>query len=327
MVSSRLQEISLTRIDWDETAWEEAPAPVRERLTASLQEVGLLNPPWLRPREAEPNDKPRFQVVTGTRRLAAAARLGWREISARVAPADTPDLSCLLVHLGDNAFGREFNLKEQAGLARRLLQYCPPETVASRYLPYLGLPPSGAHLERLVKAAGLEAPWQGLAARGRLALTAAARLADWEAADRAAAWPYLHGLSLSQSKQEELLGHIELLARRQGVAPAIILAREELHRALTDPRRTPQERTATVRQHLNRWVYPRLSAAREAFAAALGRLGWPGHPRLRLQPPPAFEGPDYSLHINFRDAAELERLLDEAGRLARQEEFARLTRS
>ena len=56
--------------------------------------------------------------------------------------------------------------------------------------PYLGLPPSPAILSRLVRTAGLEAPWQELAAAGRLALTAAARLADWDPEARAAAWPF-----------------------------------------------------------------------------------------------------------------------------------------
>jgi ParB-like chromosome segregation protein Spo0J len=318
----RLQEIPLAQIDIDETGLEDVPGQAQARLAASLQEVGLLNPPWLRPQ----GGGLRFQVVTGTRRLAAAAQLGWQEITARVAPEDTPDFSCLLVHLFDNAFSRGFNLKEQAELASRLLEYCDRETVVSKYLPYLGLPPSGAHLERLIKAAGLEAPWQRLAAQGRLALSAAARLADWDPEGRAAAWPFLDGLRLSQSKQEEFLDQVVLLARRKGLSLSAVLARDELRRVLTDSDRTPQERTVAVRGHLYRWVYPRLSAAREAFETALARLGWKGSPRIRLHPPAAFEGPDYSLEINFRDAPELQGLLADMVRLAGQEEFADLTR-
>jgi hypothetical protein len=230
------------------------------------------------------------------------------------------------VHLFDNAFTRGFNLREQAELAARLLEHCDRETVVARYLPYLGLPPSAAHLERLIKTARLEAPWQRLAAQGRLCLSAAARLADWDPEGRAAAWPFLDGLHLSQSKQEEFLDQVALLARREGLSWSAVLARDELRRALAAPNRTPQEKTTAVRRHLYRWVYPRLSAAREAFGTALARLGWKGSPRLRLHPPPAFEGLDYSLEINFRDAPELQRLLADMVRLAGQEEFADLTR-
>lgn len=311
----RLQEVPLAQIDLPEAA-----AP--DRLAASLLAVGLINPPWLKPQPAGD----RFGVVTGARRLLAAAGLGWEEITVRLVPADTPDFYCLLVHVMDNAFTREFNLREQADLAVRLLSHADRETVAARYLPYLGLPPSQAHLGRLIKTAGLEAPWQQLAASGRLGLTAAARLADWDPEARAAAWPFWDSLRLSQSKQEELLDQVALLARREGISPAAVLARDELRRALTEPDRTPQERVQAVRRYLYAQVYPRLSAAREAFETALARLGWKRSPRLRLHPPAVFEGPDFQLEIKFRDAPELQQLLEEIARLTRAEGFDDLTR-
>jgi ParB/RepB/Spo0J family partition protein len=318
----RLVEIPLAQILLSEAGLAPAAAPDLDRLVTSLREVGLLNPIWVRPRPGEA----RYQVITGARRLQAAAQLGWQKIAAHLVPEGTPDFPCLLVHLFDNAYTRGFNLREQAELAARLLKHCDRETVAARYLPYLGLPPSVAHLERLIKAAGLEAPWQRLAAQGRLCLSAAARLADWDPEGRAAAWPFLDGLRLSQSKQEEFLDQVALLARREGVSWSAVLARDELRRALAEPDRTPQERTVAVRRHLYRWVYPRLSAAREAFETALAQLGWKGSPRLRLHPPAAFEGPDYQLEIKFRDAPELQRLLADMVSLAGQDEFADLTR-
>ena len=317
----RLQEVPLAQIDLAEAAPEMAVAPALDRLAASLLAVGLINPPWLKP---QPGGD-RFGVVTGARRLQASADLGWQEITVRLVPADTPDLHCLLVHVMDNAFTRGFNLREQADLAVRLLSHADRETVAAKYLPYLGLPPSQAHLSRLIKTASLEAPWQQLAASGRLALTAAARLADWDPEARAAAWPFWDSLRLSQSKQEELLDQVAILARREGLSPAAVLAQDELRRTLTEPDRTPQERAQAVRRHLYAQVYPRLSAAREAFETALARLGWKRSPRLRLHPPAVFEGPDYLLEIKFRDAPELQQLLAEIARLTQAEGFDDLT--
>jgi ParB-like chromosome segregation protein Spo0J len=317
-----LQEVPLAQIDLAEAAPETAASPDLDRLAASLLAVGLINPPWLKPRP----DGHRFGVVTGARRLQAAADLGWQEITVRLVPAGTPDLYCLLVHVMDNAFTRGFNLQEQADLAVRLLSHAARETVAAKYLPYLGLPPSQAILSRLIKTAGLEAPWQQLAASGRLALTAAARLADWDPEARAAAWPFWDSLQLSQSKQEELLDQVAILARREGISPAAVLAQDELRRALTEPDRTPQERVQAVRRHLYARVYPLLSAAREAFDTALARLGWRRSPRLRLHPPAVFEGPDYLLEIKFRDAPELQQLLAEIARLTQAEGFNDLTR-
>lgn len=319
----RMQEVALVQIDLDEAALEMVASPDLDRLRISLKEVGLLNPPWLRP---HPEGR-RWQVVTGTRRIKVAADLGWQKITARMLPEGTPDFYCLLLHLMDNAFTRGFNLWEQADLAARLLEHCDRETLATKYLPYLGLPPSPAFLTRLLKAASLEPPWPRLVAQGRLALTAAASLAEWVPEDRAAAWPFLESLRLSQSKQEELLEQAAILARREGVSAAAILARNELRLALADPDRSPQEKTETVRRQLFRWFYPRLSAAREAFEATLGKLGWKGPPRFRLHPPAVFEGPDFRLEIKFRDAPELQQLLAEIVRLTRQEDFVDLTRS
>ena len=150
----RLQEVPLAQIDLPEAAVEMTAAPDQDRLAASLLAVGLINPPWLKP---QPGGQ-RFRVVTGTRRLQAAAGLGWQEITVRLVPVDTSDFYCLLVHVMDNAFTREFNLREQADLAVRLLSHADRETVAARYLPYLGLPSSQAHLPRLIRTASLEAP-------------------------------------------------------------------------------------------------------------------------------------------------------------------------
>lgn len=315
----RLQEVPLSQIDFSDAAAEMAANP--DGLRTSLLAVGLINPPWLKP---QPGGR-RFGVVTGARRLQAAADLGWQEITARLVPAGAPDLYCLLVHVMDNAFTREFNLREQADLAVRLLEHGDVETVTAKYLPYLGLPPSRSHLSRLIKTAALEAPWQELAASGRLGLTAAARLADWDPAARAAAWPFWDSLRLSQSKQEELLDQVAILARREGISPAAVLAHDELGRALTEPDRTPQERVQAVRRHLYAQVYPRLSAARVAFETALSRLGWKRSPRLRLHPPAVFEGPDFQLEIKFRDAPELQQLLAEIARLTQAEGFDDLT--
>ena len=314
------RDIPLNAVDLEDHAFV-VPGGDLTRLLSSLQEVGLLNPPCLRARPDE-----RWQVVTGLKRLRAAAELGWQSLPARTLPTATPESHCLLVALYDNAFTRGFHLWEQAILARRLLDYWDRATVAARFLPYLGLPPSAAHLDRLLKVSTLEPPFQELCARGRLALTTASTLAQWPAADRAAAFPYLSDLPLSQSKQEQFLEDVEILARRDGVSAGEILCRQPLTQLLHDPKLNPKVRAEAVRQLLRRWVNPRLSAALAAFQEALGRLGLKGHSRIQLQPPPAFEGPDFHLEIKFRDVPELKNLLEEIARLTAQDDLANLTR-
>jgi ParB family chromosome partitioning protein len=315
-----LKEIPLAAVDLEDHAFVVPSSRDVERLTTSMAEVGLLAPPWLRARP----DK-RWQVVAGCKRLLAATQLGWERVPALILPPSAPDSHCLLVSLYDNAFTRGFNLWEMAFFATRLLNHWDRQTVVAKFLPYLGLTPSGAHLDRLVALFSLEGPLKELAARGRLALTAASALAGWDPEARAAVLPYLNALPLSQSKQEEFLEGLDLLARREGTTPREILSRPELEQYLVNKGPTPQERAEAVRRQLKRWVSPSFAAAQDAFGALLGRLGLKSHPRLRLQPPPAFEGPDFHLEVKFQDARELENLLKELTRLVQQEDFSRLT--
>jgi hypothetical protein len=46
---------------------------------------------------------------------------------------------------------------------------------------------------------------------------------------------------------------------------------------------------------------------------------------VQLQPPPAFEGPDFRLEVKFQDLRELQKLLAEVLRLTDQEDFTLLT--
>jgi hypothetical protein len=230
------------------------------------------------------------------------------------------------LHLHDNAWARPFNPLEQALLAKSLEKIWERQTVAARFLPLLGLPPSLALLERLLALARLEEPLRQLAARGRLSLPGAAVLASWRPEDRTAAVSFLEKLPWSHSKQEEFLQGINLLARRENRSPEEILSREELQGHLTGKGATPQVQAAAARDLLQKWVSPRFSAARETFQKGLRRLGLMSHPRLRLQPPPALEGPDFHLEIKFKDAEELQHLLVDLLLLSREEDFEALTR-
>jgi ParB family chromosome partitioning protein len=317
---SLIQEIPVFSVDLDDHPFAASVTAETAPLVDSIETVGLLSPPWLR-RKADG----RWQVVAGRKRLRAAVSLGWETVTAHTLPAETPDSQCLLIALHDNALTRSFTPLEQAFYARKLLVFWEDAVVIKEFLPVLGLPPTVKYLERLLAAGSLEDSWQALLEQGRLALTAAARLAAWTPGDRQAALPFFQTLPFTQSKQEEFLEWLELLGRREGVAMSDILSRPELASCLEDPAHNPQEKAQQVRRQLKAWVFPRLSAAQAAFEQGLSRLGLKHHPRLRLAPPLAFEGPDFLLEIKFRDADELRRLLDELTRLARQEEFSILT--
>jgi len=315
-----IQEISLAAVDLETHPFALPMTSDLDRLRDSLANVGLLSYPRVRPLQGG-----RWQVVTGWQRLKAAAQLGWEKIPAVVVDRETPEARLLLLYLHDNAFTRPFNPLERALLANRLLAHWDHETLVAKFLPLLGLPPAPAHLQRLLAVAHLEPLYQELVAQEHLALTAAARLAAWDPTHRLAALPFLANCPMSQSKQEEFVEGVELLARREGVSLTDILLRPELQQPLHDQALNPRDRTEAVRRRVKQWLFPRLSLAQETFAAGLDRLGLRHHPRMRLSPPPAFEGPDFHLEIKFQDAPELEKFLEELSRLVKKKEFSTLT--
>jgi ParB family chromosome partitioning protein len=314
------REIPLAAIDLEEHPFSAGGAQGLAGLAASLKAVGMLAPPHLRPTASGG-----YQVVAGFKRLQAAQSLGWQVTPAFLLEPQTPERSCLLLAFHDNAGCRPLNPWEQAFYAGKLVVYLPRKIVVAEYLPLMGLAPAPRLLDRLLAASRLPEPWPAPVAAGRLALSAAARLADWPPESQAAAWPYLDSLPFSRSKQEEFLEWVELLAWREGTSPAAILALPELAAALADPRSSPAERAVAVRQRLKRLVFPGWSRAQETFRAGLKRLGLAGHPRITLTPPSVFEGADFDLTLRFRHAEELEALLNKLARLVHTEDFRRLT--
>lgn len=314
------REVPLAAIDLDDYPFGPGLPEDLPGLSASLAAVGMLAPPHLRLRSGG-----RGQVVAGVKRLKAARALGWDQTPAFILGGETPDFACLLISLHDNAGCRPLNPWEQAFYADKLAVHLPRGGLVAAYLPLLGLSPAPRLLDRLLAAAQLPASWPGLVAGGRLALSAAARLAGWPTESQEAAWPYLAELPFSHSKQEEFLEWVDLLARRENGSPAAILSRPELAACLADPALSPTERAEAVRRRLRAWVFPELTRAQAAFRAGLKSLGLAGHPRLNLAPPPAFEGADFELTVRFRDAEELRSLLANLGQMAQKEDILRLT--
>jgi hypothetical protein len=88
-------------------------------LAASLGRLGQLVPVELRPLPGDPGDAPRFQVVAGFRRLAAARLLARERILARV-HAELRDEDAWALALGEALLGEPLLASELEGLRARL---------------------------------------------------------------------------------------------------------------------------------------------------------------------------------------------------------------
>lgn len=290
-------------------------------LRASIQALGLLNPPLVRERRDG-----RYQIIAGWQRLLVVKELSYPEMPVFLVPAATPPQWCLLASLHDNALGRGFNPLEAAHMLQRLLAFFPVETVRRQHLPSLGLPPSESMLQNYLALLTLEAPWQDLAARHRLTAAAGARLSGWPAPDRQALLPWFQSLPLSHSKQLEFVEYLTTLSRRHGTSPAAWLHRPELAAILADPVLTPAAKDRQLWETLRRWCFPRFSQARQAVQENLKALGLWQHPHIRLQSSPAFEDAVWRLELRFTDPEQLARQVRQLQDLLDRPELAALCR-
>jgi ParB-like chromosome segregation protein Spo0J len=90
-----IREISLAKVDFDAHPFKIAKSENLVRLRESLATVGLLSPPRVQSLEGG-----WWRVITGWKRLKAAAQLGWGEIPAVVLGRETSEAQLLLLYLG-----------------------------------------------------------------------------------------------------------------------------------------------------------------------------------------------------------------------------------
>lgn len=314
-----LVRIPITTIDEADLSFVVSSGFDLKPLTFSIQALGLLNPPLVRRR---PDGQ--CQIVTGWQRFLVLQGLNRQEIPVFLVPPETPSQWCLLASLQDNALGRGFNPLEAALMISRLLDFFPEDIVLKDHLPLLGLPSSRSVLQKYQALPLLEEPWQGLLAKGRLSVEAGARLSSWLAPDRQALLPWFRTLTLSHSKQLELLEYFTTLSRRTGTSPASWLAKTALQKILQNPILTPPEKDRQLWETLRQWCFPRLTQARQVVQTNLQALGLWQHPQIRLQPAAALEDSAWRLELRFQDPTQLGRQLTQLQKLLDRPELAAL---
>jgi len=91
-------------------------------LAESMRVRGLEHPILVRP---APNNPGMFEVIAGSRRLAAARELGWKRIDARVVNAD--EVNALCMSLDENEKRGDLSARELGEVIARLARLCPED--------------------------------------------------------------------------------------------------------------------------------------------------------------------------------------------------------
>jgi ParB family transcriptional regulator, chromosome partitioning protein len=116
LVKVPLSQIIDRKVRYDEAPYDgDDDEECSDEIVSSFSKYGQLQPICLR---RHPKYRGKFEVIFGSRRLEAARKLGWREISSLVTEAD--DTDSLLMALVENEDREDFSDYERALLIEKI---------------------------------------------------------------------------------------------------------------------------------------------------------------------------------------------------------------
>lgn len=289
--------VPLERIDFSDERFRITTRPCDETLVASIRTCNLVNPPILR------ESPPGLIVVSGFRRVEACRRAGFSRIRARVLSASVNDADAARWAVADNAFQRSLNPVEASRVVTLLSRIHPDPGTLADAATRMGFPLHRALVEKLKILERLPQPVLETVASGLVALPTALELATLDPGTAVELTVIFRDLRLGLNLQREILLLITEIARREDAAPLDILNAPYLERILTNKRLDRVQKSQKIRRYLRRRRFPHLVKREDAFNEWVKKLHL--GPGVVLSPPRDFEGPAFSLHLQFKTLHEL----------------------
>jgi ParB family transcriptional regulator, chromosome partitioning protein len=307
-----IANISLDELDWEDDRFVIRSFVSHDCLELSLEQHGVLFPPSVWATEDR-----KYSIVDGFKRLAWARQKGLDQIPCLVFPSACPYEHLMVMRVEGKRFGPPLNPAEKAQIVSKLAHASAHPLVLDGVLPSLGIP----------HRAEVLAKWRRLSEAGENLLQAAAseaiaervalELLDWGEEERAEILALLAELRCSASIQMEIVERVTEIALTRGMRRSAVLNEPELLTVLNDLHRDHRRKTQALRAVLTRWRFPRLGAREERFSRDLNAARLPG--RVRIVPPPAFEGESWQLQIMFSSPEDLRKLLEKTSAFAHSE--------
>lgn len=294
--------VDLTRIDAEDNAFRITTNTGNAGLAKSIQGVGLIAPPLLLSK-SEDGAAAGFQIVAGFRRVAACKALGWRRITARILPPETPGLTCARLAAADNAAQRSLNPIEISRALALLSTHIPDAAGLAEAAGELGLPDTPDLIGKLLPLCALPGELQSGIRSETISLSMARTLSALDHDLAVALTRLFSDLRLSLNKQREVLTLLREIALREERTAADVLNDAAVQSILGDAEADRNQRAAALRRWLRRRRYPAVSRAEAAFTEAVRDL--PLGEGVQLIPPKGFESPVYTLSLTFKSRSEL----------------------
>lgn len=292
------RSVPLDLIDDADTTYRISFGSSTLAIEASIRQIGLINPPILLP------GAKRHIVVSGFARIAVCRRLGWHRIDARCLPAGVPHVKRALLAIADNAGQRELNIVELARSIDLIAGQAADQEEQAILLRSLGLPMNKDLVQKLGRISKMTGRLQSGLVEGTLALPVALHLHELKDAGAAEELAKLfQELRMGLNRQRELLDWIQGIEMREGLGAVEILNQDPIAAWRRDTTKDRGHVSQLIRRYLRNRRYPEITAFERRYARCLQKLKLPKN--LRIEAPPHFEGPTFSLRYDFQDQQDL----------------------
>ena len=266
-------------------------------LSDSIERIGMVQAPIVIKKDAH------HRIISGFRRIAACLCLGHRRILCRLLAPKTSVRNQAELAIAENAWQRPLNLMEKARAVALLEKIeLSPDRLTKLAEP-LGLVENPKMIDKLSCLTRLPMLIQQAVESESLGLAMALALGKLDPGDARQILDLFQTFRFGLNRQRELLELIREIAKRESVSISRILASDDVVDILN---RTDQDRPArggALRRYLKQRRYPTLTRVETAFNRLEKELEL--GPRVRLTPPPYFEGATFQLVLSFDTFAEL----------------------
>jgi ParB family chromosome partitioning protein len=292
--------VKLSEVDTSDHSFRITTQEKVDDLMDSIRHVGLLNLPLLL------EEKSRYIILCGFRRIEACRRLDRLDVKARILDSDSKKLECVRYAVADNAFQRPLNLIEKSRSIRMLSNFFPDNRRLSEEMSLLGVPCHESTIKRIRDICLFSKSLQNSILSESISMVTALKIHKMsnDVEDRFV--NLFNFLKLSVNKQREIVTLIKEIALRENIPMARILEGQYLTKILNDENLDKNQKTRKIRSYLKQRRFPAITRAGQVFEEHRQNLKL--GTGIKLIPPDNFESPTYFLKFSFKDLNELKDL-------------------
>jgi ParB family transcriptional regulator, chromosome partitioning protein len=293
----KIEAIPLAKIDTNDETYRITTDVSTADLEASMKRVGLLKPPVLREKASG------YSPVSGFRRICACRKLGWESVDSRVLDTEIPAIQCVMIAICENSLQRTLNLIETSRALNMLSAHVADVPTRLRITPDLGLTDNPRYMARVASLSKLPMNIQDAVADESISLSMALALACIEPADAMMLCDLFCDLKIGLNKQQEILTRVKEISARENIAINALLNSQDFYSIRTNPDFDRTQKRQAIRNYLKHRRCPNIAESEARFEAQKRRLNLSRS--VKLEPPPYFEGTDYTFKIQFSNLSEL----------------------